>query len=207
MIPDTSKTVVGVFSNAEQAKNAIAELEQAGFPQSGISMVVRSDQHPVQLSEVATDAEIGAAAGSIGGALLGVAASAVPGIGPVLAIGPILGALGGAGIGAVTGGFIGALTDAGVPAEEAHFYAEGVRRGDAIVTVRTDQADAQRAVEIMDANGALDIEGRFGQHRGVEPFSEDELRRERGWPHHEAHDLGGSLTEVAAPKGPPERRA
>ena len=199
----TSETVVGVFSNADQARSAVEELRQSSFPQDNISMVIRSDgsnQHGEQ-SEVIKDAEIGAAAGGIGGALLALAAVAVPGIGPVLAMGPILGAVGGAGIGAVTGGLIGALTKVGVPQDRAHMYAESVRRGDAIVTVRSDHTGAERALRIMHEFGALDIDARAAgwasetgkerRHAGDEPDTQ--------WPHDEAHDIGEELVDTAAP--------
>ena len=83
---------------------------------------------------------------------------------------------------------IGALTDSGIPEEEAHHYAEGVRRGDILITVRTDETRADRAASVMDDNGAVDIDHRVSnwRERGWErhdtssqPLSEDELRRER----------------------------
>lgn len=85
-------------------------------------MVIRpdaSDQH-AEHCDVIKDAEISAAAWSIGGTLLSLAAVGVPGAGPVIAMGPILGALGGAGIGAVAGGLIGALTEIRISQAKAH---------------------------------------------------------------------------------------
>jgi uncharacterized membrane protein len=191
-IPTTSNVVVGVFSDPEQARDAILKLREAGFSQENISMVTRSGGDNAERksdSNVATDAGIGAAAGGLGGILLSLAAMTVPGIGMVVAAGPLLAALGGAGIGAVAGGLIGALTDVGVPEEEAHYYAEGVRRGDAVVTIRANTAgDAERARNIMNDNGAADIAARVsswrtrgwaGHNPGNEPLSEDEVRRER----------------------------
>jgi uncharacterized membrane protein len=238
MSPVTSKIVVGVFGDAEQARRAVEELRRAGFHQDSISMLIRSteSERPAESSKVLADAEIGAAAGGIGGVLLGLAAVAVPGVGLVAAMGPILGGLGGAGIGAVAGGLIGSLTKIGVPHEKAQYYAESVRRGDAVVTVRTDPEGAERALRIMDEQGALDIDARAagwrergwqGHNPGVEPLSEDELRREREfyaarghrvdewkpeterarrlagdepgtlWPHAEAYDIGEDLVETA----------
>jgi len=190
----TSNVVVGVFSDLEQARDAILKLREAGFSQDSISMVTRSGENAADKAEhsnsnIATDAGIGAAAGGLGGILLSLAAMAVPGVGMVVVAGPLLAALGGAGIGAVAGGLIGALTDVGVPEEDAHYYAEGVRRGDAVVTVRANTAaDADRARNIMNDNGAVDIAARvsswrtrgwMGHNPGNEPLSEDEVRRER----------------------------
>jgi hypothetical protein len=82
-----------------------------------------------KVSNVAGDAGIGAAIGGVGGLLLSFAGMAIPGVGPVLAAGPIVAALGGAGLGAAAGGLIGVLTESGIPEDEAGLYAEGVRRG------------------------------------------------------------------------------
>jgi uncharacterized membrane protein len=187
-----SNVVVGVFNDPDQARDAILKLREAGFSQDNISMVTRSageNAGHLPNSNIVTDAAIGAAAGSLGGIVLSLAAMAVPGVGMVVAAGPLLAALGGAGIGAVAGGLIGALTDFGVPEEDAQYYAEGVRRGDAVVTIRANTAaDAERARNIMNDSGAVDIAGRvsswrtrgwMGHNPGDEPLSEDEVRRER----------------------------
>jgi hypothetical protein len=94
---------------------------------------------------------------------------AIPGIGPIIAAGPIVATLSGAGVGAVAGGLIGGLTDMGVSKTDAEFYAESVRRGGALVTVRADDSRAERAADIMRDHGAVDIERRAEQWR------------ERGW--------------------------
>src|SRR5438045_800701 len=141
-----SKTVVGVFDNMDDAQSVVRELENAGFSREDISVVAHQEnsgqaatptgetpaatgEMPVASGEtpatsdttahVATDAGVGAALGGIGGLLLSFAGLAIPGVGPVLAVGPIVAALSGAGIGAVAGGIIGALTEAGIPEEEA----------------------------------------------------------------------------------------
>jgi hypothetical protein len=94
---------------------------------------------------------------------------AIPGIGPIIAAGPIVATLTGAGVGAVAGGLIGGLTDMGVSKADAEYYAESVRRGGALVTVRADDSRAERAAEVMREHGAIDIERRA------------ERWRERGW--------------------------
>jgi hypothetical protein len=103
----------------------------------------------------------GAAFGGLAGLLLSVAPLAIPGIGPIIAAGPIAAALTGAGIGAVAGGLIGGLTNLGVPEEEAHYYAEGVRRGGILVTVAAESdTQADKAAGIMRQHGAVDIDQR-----------------------------------------------
>jgi len=184
----------------DDAQRAFDALQKEGFSRDEISFIAnknashswggdnaRTDTGDTA-SNVAADAGIGAALGGVGGLLLSFAGLAIPGIGPILAAGPIVAALGGAGIGAAAGGMIGALTDSGIPEEEAHHYAEGVRRGDILITVRTDETRADRAASVMDDNGAVDIDHRVSnwRERGWErhdtssqPLSEDELRRER----------------------------
>src|SRR5579864_6102682 len=99
-----SNTVAGVFSDAKQASKAVMELRQEGFPEDSISMAVRTGESGGEPSETIKDAEAGAFLGGVGGALFGFATAMVPGVGPVLALGPLLAALGGAGVGAVAGG-------------------------------------------------------------------------------------------------------
>ncbi len=228
-----TKTVVGVFDQVSDAKSVVHDLESAGFSRDDISIIANKnvsgrenaagtgDADPAITTDtgtnLATDAGIGAALGGVGGLLLSFAGLAIPGVGPVLAAGPIIAALSGAGIGAVAGGMIGALTESGVPQEEAHYYAEGVRRGHVLVAVRTDDSQAEHAREVMDRHGAVDVEGRVSNWRdrgwqnyspGAEPLSADELRREREYSSavkrqagewtREAHDIGTSLPRAEA---------
>jgi hypothetical protein len=135
--------------------------------------------------------------------LAGLAGLAIPGIGPILAAGPIAaalgGALGGAGLGAAAGGLIGALTDMGVPEHEARHYEDAVRQGKTLVTVRSeDDAAAERVASIMDSCGAIDIEGDDNRDRseragvfGGEPDSPVAEMREREALSHEEVDQSG----------------
>jgi hypothetical protein len=144
----------------------------------------------------AADDASGAAAGAVTGGVVGGAAGlaaslmglAIPGIGPIIAAGPIVATLSGAGVGAVAGGLIGGLTDMGVSDTDAQYYAESVRRGGALVTVRADDSRAERAADIMREHGAVDIERRAEQWRErgwtgwndtAQPYSTEEIDRER----------------------------
>ena len=120
--------------------------------------------------------------------LLGLVSLAVPGIGPVVAAGPIVTAIGGAILGAAAGGIIGALVDLGVPEEHAHYYAEGIRRGGTVLTLQTDDTRAQRAVEVMQLHGVQDIHDRVAEWRrqgwtrydpNAPALTREELTRER----------------------------
>jgi hypothetical protein len=154
-----------------------------------------TDRDRVRDRDVADDAS-GAATGAVTGGVVGGAAGlaaslmglAIPGIGPIIAAGPIVATLSGAGVGAVAGGLIGGLTDLGVSKTDAEYYAESVRRGGALVTVRADDSRAERAADIMRDHGAIDIERRADQwkQRGwtgwnekAAPYTTADLDRDR----------------------------
>jgi uncharacterized membrane protein len=122
---------------------------------------VEEDEVEVVTSEdysaTATGTATGGLIGAIGGLLVGLGTLALPGMGPIVAAGPLAAALGGAAIGAATGGLIGALVDAGVPEEFATTYATHVERGRALVTVRTDAASAPQVRDILAHAGALHL--------------------------------------------------
>src|SRR3954452_8454086 len=169
-IASDTKTVVGVFNSVSDAQAAVRELESHGIPRDEISLVANKNavgydtMDPAdrdKASDVVADAGIGAAIGGVGGLLLSAAgALTIPVIGPILAAGPIAAALTGAGIGAAAGGLIGALTESGIPEDEAKHYAEGVRRGDVLVTVRAEQGMADQVSDILDRNHAINVEDR-----------------------------------------------
>ncbi len=185
-----TKTVVGLLDSRHEAQNVIDDLVRNGFNRDDIGMLTRGEKEefatPEEKKESQSDKQVegvtkgvgaGAALGGIGGLVIGLAGLAIPGIGPVVAAGPIATALAGAGIGAVAGGVIGALTNLGVPEEEAHYYAEGVKRGGVLVTVATDEAGAEKAADIMRRHGAVDIDQRAEEWRsgGWSRFEEKPL--------------------------------
>jgi hypothetical protein len=110
----------------------------------------------------ASGAGLGAILGGAAGWLVGIGALAIPGVGPIVAAGPIAAALGvagttaaaGAGVGAVAGGLVGALTGWGFSESEARAYQQGVERGDILVAVELpDDEDAGRAEDILKRHG------------------------------------------------------
>jgi uncharacterized protein (TIGR02271 family) len=166
-----AKTVVGLFDSMHEARQVVQELVDNGFRNDDISIVAQHEGETVteragdKTSGAAMGAGAGAAVGGLGGLLVGLSALAIPGVGPVIAAGPLATTLAGAGLGAAAGGLLGALTDLGVPEEEAHYYAEGVRRGGAIVAVDTDDDRAERAADIMRRYGAIDVDERAAEWR------------------------------------------
>jgi hypothetical protein len=130
----------------------------------------------------------GGAIGGLAGVLLGLGAFAIPGIGPIIAAGPIVAGLTGAGIGAVVGGLTGALVSWGIPEEEAGYYAEGIRRGGTLVGVKTDESRVDQAVNIMNDHGPVDVTERseFWRASGwtaydpdAPAYTADEIENER----------------------------
>lgn len=177
-----TKLVVGLFDAISGADRAVQELIEAGFPQADISVVANDPGGSYDNSAAAGEPNTaeGAATGAVGGSLLGgtfgllvgLGVIAIPGIGPVLAAGPLLtiGATAlGAGLGAGVGGVIGALTSAGVPEHEAHLYNEGLLRGGTLVTLTCADDAFEHAVEVMRRNGAVELRDQ-GVHETGEQF-------------------------------------
>ncbi|CAA9373208.1 MAG: hypothetical protein AVDCRST_MAG93-8584, partial [uncultured Chloroflexia bacterium] len=172
-----AKQVVGLFDNTSDAHQAVQELNNAGFTADDISIVASNasgEYDTTSGSEAAEGAGAGATGGAVAGGLVGLfvglGALAIPGIGPVVAAGTLATALGttalGAGIGAAAGGLVGGLVGAGIPEDDANIYAEGVRRGGALVTVQAaDDATADRAADILDRYNVVDIDERGTSYR------------------------------------------
>jgi len=175
-----AKTVVALMETPQEAEDVVRDLTSTcGCERSDIGLMARGSQedasamtggersgegHSTVASGALKGAGTGAAVGGILGLVAGAAALTIPGIGPFIAAGPIASALAGAGIGAAAGGAIGALVHLGVPEEEAHYYAEGVRRGGTLITVNasTDEM-ATCAAMVMKNHGAADIEQRAAE--------------------------------------------
>jgi uncharacterized protein (TIGR02271 family) len=171
------KTIVGLYDDIATARRVVEELAAAGFERGDISLVANNQTTGTTTTGAtggngeavaegaAGGALVGGALGGLGGLLLGLGALAIPGIGPVVAAGPIVAGLTGAGIGAAVGGLTGALVNWGVPEAEAEFYAEGVRRGGTLVAVKSDESMVKEALAIMNRFGPVDVRERSGMWR------------------------------------------
>lgn len=187
------KTVTGLYDNYADARAAVTALEDAGVPSSDISLVGRNGEGETNAGEgAAAGAGIGAVVGGAGGLLAGLGMLAIPGVGPVVAAGWLAATAAGAAAGAVAGGaaggIIGSLTSAGVDEDEAHVYAEAVRRGGVLVSARVNDDREDVARSIINENRAIDIDARRAMYReeGWERFdetspdlTEEEIARER----------------------------
>lgn len=169
-MPMTQDSIaVGVFHDAEQARQAIDALKGAGYSENEIGFLARvsaTEADGDTLSSAATGAVEG---GVIGGVLGAAAVLLIPGIGPAIAGGILLATFGAAGIGALAGSIIGPLVSAGVPEEEAHHYQHELAKGHTIVTVKT-SSGYDDALTIMRANGAKDVKVRYSEINAEPPL-------------------------------------
>ena len=183
---DEVAVVVGVFRDYGQAQAAVRDLIAQDFSSEAISVVGRRGGEPESApAEVeSSGTAIGVGTGTVLGGALAAMGLPVPGIGWLIAAGPLAAALAGASIGAAAGGVIGALVDIGVPSVEAEEYAAAVRSGATLVTVTVDDSRADAAMEILGRHRAVDVEERGPEDgRPTEavsaPSTTDELQRDR----------------------------
>ncbi|SDA98702.1 general stress protein [Sinorhizobium sp. NFACC03] len=191
------KTVSGLFDDYSDARAAVSALEDRGVPSDDISIVSnnvgdRYSKDSNAAEGAGTGAGLGAAVGGIGGLLTGLGVMAIPGVGPVVAAGWLAATAAGAAAGAVAGGaaggLIGAMTESGVPEEHAHVYAEGVRRGGAVVTARVDESLYADAQAILRRGSWVDPEQRRAAYleqgwtsfdEKLDPYTPEEIEKER----------------------------
>jgi hypothetical protein len=162
-----SQAVYGIANTPQQANAIVERLQTTGFLNDDISVLFPDKEGTRDFAhEKNTKAPEGATAGGVtglgvGGAvglLAGIGALAIPGVGPFIAAGPIMGALSGAAVGGATGGIIGGLVGLGIPEYEAKQYEGKVRAGNILISVHTEDSKARtRAKEILETAGAKDI--------------------------------------------------
>lgn len=167
MIQDS--IAVGVFHDAEQARQAIDALKRAGYSENEIGFLVRASaigSEEDTMSSAATGAVEG---GMLGGVLGAAAALLIPGFGPAIAGGILLVTVGAAGIGALAGSIIGTLVSIGVPEEEAHHYQRELEKGRTIVTVKA-ASGYDDAIAMMRSNGAIEAKIRYSEFNAEPPL-------------------------------------
>lgn len=160
-------TSVFCTATIAQTDAIIRNLQTAGFSGNDISVLMADKegtrdfalQHNTKAPEgAATGAGTGAVVGGALGWLAGIGALAIPGVGPLIAAGPIMAALGGAAVGGTVGGVTGALVGMGMPEFEAKKYEGKVKSGSALISVHSEDSDeTKRAKEIFERAGAADI--------------------------------------------------
>ncbi len=199
-------TISRLYNSYADAREAVSNLEAAGVGHNDISIIASnadnwySDDRKVnsypdrdldgrddRAEAAGTGAGVGAAVGGVAGLLTGLGIMAIPGVGPVVAAGWLVSTLAGAAAGGAAGSVIGALTQAGVSKEDADIYAEGLRRGGAVVSARVADRDAARLQAVMDRS-AVNIADRAAAYRqsgwqSFDPkanaYTADQIRKER----------------------------
>ena len=160
-------SVYGLFKERSDLERSVSELRDASFRQADISVLFPYPESTKELAhEKSTKAPEGSAAGASTGAIIGgtlgwlagIGALTVPGVGPFIAAGPLMGLLAGLGMGGAIGGLTGALIGAGIPEYEAKRYEGRVRQGGILMSVHCDDHDWRaKAEDIMERTGARDI--------------------------------------------------
>jgi len=151
-----NQTIIGVFESRSSAEKAVQTLRQQGFSNEEINIISKkqSQDDTGEVDDDIMDGTLtGGTIGGIGGLLLGAGALMIPGIGPILAVGPIAAAIGGA----VAGGITGGLIDWGIPSQESQHYEQEVVHGSVLAIIRTDAAKVDSVAQILRQNGAKEV--------------------------------------------------
>ncbi|PKM77979.1 MAG: hypothetical protein CVU90_04500 [Firmicutes bacterium HGW-Firmicutes-15] len=164
------KKVIGYFEDSRQAGQATNELKEKGFNEisilgnenggkegskgkdnNGMSGKQNLSNGTMTGGTIGGIAGLGLGAGALGA--LGTAALLIPGIGPIVAMGPLAAALGGA----VTGGVAGALVDYGIPKERSDFYETKIKEGNTVVILKANDDKTDTVASILRNHGAKDV--------------------------------------------------
>lgn len=188
-----NRVISYLFDDYGSAKNAVAALQDAGFTSNEVSLVAsNSDDRYIKetddASGTAAGVGVGGAIGAGAGILTALGVLAIPGLGPIVAGGILATTLTTAAVGAAAGGLIGTLIDYGVSEEDAQIYAEGIRRGGTLVTVRSTPERVAQAEVILDKFDSVDVNSRRDYYAksgwsaydpNAPAYSADEIRKER----------------------------
>jgi hypothetical protein len=176
-----SKSIFCIAANEHQANRIIDSLRAASFSNNDISVLfpdkatTRNFAHEKNTKApegAVTGAGAGLAVGATLGWLAGIGSLAIPGIGPFIAAGPIMAALGGAAVGGTVGGIAGSLIGMGIPEFEAKRYEGRVKNGNILISVHSENGDeTSRAKKIFEQAGAEDIAS--AGETGVSPTDSD----------------------------------
>lgn len=159
--------VYGIYRDRAHVEKAVDAMKAAGFRNTDISVLFPDnkgskdfavDKDTKAPEGTTTGAATGGVVGGTLGWLAGIGALAIPGVGPFIAAGPIMGALAGLGVGGAVGGLIGALVGMGIPEYEAKRYEGRIKEGGILLSVHCDDSDwVKRAKEMLEQTGAEDI--------------------------------------------------
>ncbi len=161
------KAVICIAKNEDQAVRIVDQLKAAGFSNNDVSVLLPDragtrdfahEQHTKAPEGATAGAVVGGLAAGALGWLVGIGTLAIPGVGPFIAAGPIMAALGGAAAGGAVGGVAGALIGFGIPEYEAKQYEGKVKNGNILISVHTeDSRQRNTAKDIFERSQATDI--------------------------------------------------
>ncbi len=159
--------VFGIYHSSVAAEQAVDSLVRSGFASTDISVLLADTGSTKEFAHTkdtkapegtTTGAATGGVIGGTLGVLAGIGALAIPGVGPLIAAGPIMAGLAGLGVGGAVGGLVGALVGMGIPEYEAKRYEGRVKDGGTLLSVHCDTSDeVSRAKDLLKASGAEDI--------------------------------------------------
>jgi hypothetical protein len=159
--------VFGIYQSRQAAEEALGSLRGAGFRGADVSLLLPEnagtkdlahEKHTKAPEGAATGGLAGGVAGGVLGWLTGIGALVIPGLGPLLAAGPIVAALAGVGAVGALGGIVGALAGMGIPEYEARRYEGRIREGGVLLSVHCDNREwVKRARQLLAETGAQDI--------------------------------------------------
>jgi hypothetical protein len=168
----------GIYSNEATAAAAVDQLIAGGFSNDDVSVLMSdvrgsrdfaAEKNTKAPEGTATGVGIGGVVGGTLGLLAGIGALAIPGVGPLIAAGPIMGTLAGLGVGGTVGGLVGALVGMGIPEYEAQRYEGRVKEGGILVSVHCDSSEeVSRAKDILKTTGADDIASTGESSHGID---------------------------------------
>ena len=172
-----TQTITRLYDSYDTALQAALALKEAGFTDRDVSILAhrgdspyREEEESAAADDAGTGATFGGAIGAAAGLMAGMGVLAIPGIGPVVAAGWLASTLAvgaaGAVAGGVTGGIVGALAGTGTH-EEVEVYAESIRRGDSLVTVRVPDERTVEAAQILSGFPYVDPAVREAEYRGA----------------------------------------
>ncbi len=147
--------IIGYFNERDTADKVARQLRERGF-EDKISLIAREDKNKSsqENQDLGDGALTGGVLGGIAGLALGVGALAVPGIGPIVAAGPLSGII----AGAITGGVAGGLVDYGIPEERSQHYEQKVQEGKILAVIEASQEKVSEVSNFLKHNGALEVE-------------------------------------------------
>lgn len=159
--------IFGIYASREMAENAVDRLIANGFRNEDISVLMQDnvgtkdfahEKHTKAPEGATTGVVAGGIIGGTIGALIGIGVLAIPGVGPLIAAGPVIAALTGVGSGGVVGGIIGALVGMGIPEYEAKRYEGRIKEGGILLSAHCDNSDwVAKGKQVLRDTGAEDI--------------------------------------------------